>query len=174
MTRLVTIGYDLPSSRWNAETAGLHADIYAGVAIHPNEAHASTPEVLAEIEELARLPHVRAVGETGLDTLFGHLGIAGEAVEHHHSGGALLGQHPQHVVVRLAVVNDQRLAGALGDLDVRPEAGVLLVLGRPVAEVVQPGLPHRPDLRQPGQRLDLGQGLRREACDSLGWMATPA
>jgi TatD DNase family protein len=67
VTRLVTIGYDLPSSRWNAETAGLHADIYAGVAIHPNEAHASTPEVLAEIEELARLPHVRAVGETGLD-----------------------------------------------------------------------------------------------------------
>lgn len=67
VTRLVTIGYDLPSSRWNADTAEQHADVYAGVAIHPNEAHASTPEVLAEIEELARLPHVRAVGETGLD-----------------------------------------------------------------------------------------------------------
>ncbi|MGV9778417.1 TatD family hydrolase [Streptosporangium sp. NPDC003464] len=67
VTRLVTIGYDLPSSRWNAETAGLHDGVYAGVAIHPNEAHASTPETLAEIEELARLPHVRAVGETGLD-----------------------------------------------------------------------------------------------------------
>ncbi|GAA0399810.1 TatD family hydrolase [Microbispora corallina] len=67
VTRLVTVGYDLPSSRWNAETAGDHRDVYAGVAIHPNEAHAATPEVLAEIEELARLPHVRAVGETGLD-----------------------------------------------------------------------------------------------------------
>ncbi|MFD0884618.1 TatD family hydrolase [Streptosporangium algeriense] len=67
VTRLVTIGYDLPSSRWNAEVAELHADVYAGVAIHPNEAHASTPEALAEIEGLARLPHVRAVGETGLD-----------------------------------------------------------------------------------------------------------
>ncbi|WP_433245730.1 TatD family hydrolase [Streptosporangium sp. CA-135522] len=67
VTRLVTIGYDLPSSRWNADTARLHDDVYAGVAIHPNEAHASTPEVLTEIEELARLPHVRAVGETGLD-----------------------------------------------------------------------------------------------------------
>ncbi|MGW4425455.1 TatD family hydrolase [Streptosporangium sp. NPDC004631] len=67
VTRLVTIGYDLPSSRWNADTAEQHADVYAGVAVHPNEAHASTPEVLAEIEELARLPHVRAVGETGLD-----------------------------------------------------------------------------------------------------------
>ncbi|MEU4835954.1 TatD family hydrolase [Streptosporangium sp. NPDC023615] len=67
VTRLVTIGYDLPSSRWNAETAALHPDVYAGVAVHPNEAHSATPETLAEIEELARLPHVRAVGETGLD-----------------------------------------------------------------------------------------------------------
>ncbi|WP_084957068.1 TatD family hydrolase [Thermoactinospora rubra] len=67
VTRLVTIGYDLPSSRWNAELAGAHEDVYAGVAIHPNEAHAATPEALAEIEELARLEKVRAVGETGLD-----------------------------------------------------------------------------------------------------------
>lgn len=67
VTRLVTIGYDLGSSRWNADVARDHADVYAGVAIHPNEAHAATPEVLAEIEELARQPHVRAVGETGLD-----------------------------------------------------------------------------------------------------------
>ncbi|MFI6484251.1 TatD family hydrolase [Nonomuraea sp. NPDC050663] len=67
VTRLVTIGYDLPSSRWNADLAELHPDIYAGVAIHPNESFASTPEVLAEIEEMAGLPKVRAVGETGLD-----------------------------------------------------------------------------------------------------------
>ncbi|GAA0987217.1 TatD family hydrolase [Acrocarpospora macrocephala] len=67
VTRLVTIGYDLRSSRWNAEVARDHLDVYAGVAIHPNEAHAATPEVLAEIEELARQPRVRAVGETGLD-----------------------------------------------------------------------------------------------------------
>lgn len=67
VTRLVTVGYDLPSSRWSAATAAAHADVYAAVAIHPNEAHAATPEVLAEIEELARRPHVRAVGETGLD-----------------------------------------------------------------------------------------------------------
>jgi TatD DNase family protein len=67
VTRLVTVGYDLPSSRWGAEAAAEHDGVYAGVAIHPNEAHAATPEVLDEIEALARLPHVRAVGETGLD-----------------------------------------------------------------------------------------------------------
>ncbi|MFE3448360.1 TatD family hydrolase [Nonomuraea sp. NPDC059194] len=67
VTTLVTIGYDLPSSVWGARVAAAHRDVYAGVAIHPNEAHAATPEVLAEIEALAGEPDVRAVGETGLD-----------------------------------------------------------------------------------------------------------
>ncbi|GII64632.1 AraC family transcriptional regulator [Sphaerisporangium krabiense] len=67
VTRLVTIGYDLRSSRWGAQVARERDDVYAGVAIHPNEAHAATPEVLDEIEKLAREPQVRAVGETGLD-----------------------------------------------------------------------------------------------------------
>ncbi|GAA5072147.1 TatD DNase family protein [Thermocatellispora tengchongensis] len=67
VTRLVTVGYDLASSRWGADVAARHPDVYAAVAIHPNDAHAATPEVLAEIEELAREPRVRAVGETGLD-----------------------------------------------------------------------------------------------------------
>ncbi|GAA1269925.1 TatD family hydrolase [Sphaerisporangium rubeum] len=67
VTRLVTIGYDLRSSRWNAATARDVEGVYAGVAVHPNEAHHATPETLDEIERLAREPHVRAVGETGLD-----------------------------------------------------------------------------------------------------------
>ncbi|MEO3806752.1 TatD family hydrolase [Nonomuraea sp. B1E8] len=67
VTRLVTIGYDLASSRWNARVAAEQEGVYAGVAVHPNEAHEATPEVLAEIEALARRPEVRAVGETGLD-----------------------------------------------------------------------------------------------------------
>ncbi|MEU6999652.1 TatD family hydrolase [Nonomuraea sp. NPDC046570] len=67
VTRLLTVGYDLPSSHWNADAARVHDGIYAGVAIHPNESHAATPEVLAEIEELAGESNVRAVGETGLD-----------------------------------------------------------------------------------------------------------
>jgi TatD DNase family protein len=67
VTRLVTVGYDLRSSEWGAETALAHDGVYAAVAIHPNDAHAATPEVLSRIEALATLPHVRAVGETGLD-----------------------------------------------------------------------------------------------------------
>ena len=41
----------------------------AAVALHPNEAGAgkATDDALAEIDRLAALPRVRAVGETGLD-----------------------------------------------------------------------------------------------------------
>jgi TatD DNase family protein len=66
---VVQVGVDLPSSRWSAEVAAQHDDVWAAVALHPNEAGrgATTDEVLREIETLASLPQVRAVGETGLD-----------------------------------------------------------------------------------------------------------
>jgi TatD DNase family protein len=79
IARVVTVGTDLESSRWSAACAGQYDDLYAAVAIHPNDTEAAaagdagrpdagrTDEVLAEIEYLAGLPQVRAVGETGLD-----------------------------------------------------------------------------------------------------------
>jgi TatD DNase family protein len=82
IVRVVTVGTDLESSRWSARCAAEYDGVYAAVAIHPNETQASSAEmgtgapapgepgaqeVLAEIEALARLPLVRAVGETGLD-----------------------------------------------------------------------------------------------------------
>jgi TatD DNase family protein len=43
--------------------------VWAAVALHPNEAGrgAATEEALGQIATLARLPQVKAVGETGLD-----------------------------------------------------------------------------------------------------------
>ncbi len=67
--RLVQVGVDVPSSRWSAELAARHGNVLAAVAVHPNEAGAgaATDDALAEIDRLAALPRVRAVGETGLD-----------------------------------------------------------------------------------------------------------
>ncbi|MDQ6650653.1 MAG: TatD family hydrolase [Actinomycetota bacterium] len=65
--RMLTIGIDVASSQWCAQTAAEHADVWAGVAIHPNEAHRADEAAWAEIGRLAGLPQVRAVGETGLD-----------------------------------------------------------------------------------------------------------
>jgi len=67
MTRVVTIGTDLPSSRWAAATAAAYDGVRAAVAVHPDAAATVTDEDLRELEALAGRPEVRAVGETGLD-----------------------------------------------------------------------------------------------------------
>ena len=67
VTRLVTIGIDVPSSQWQVRTAAAYDDVYATVAIHPNEAPTATDDDLDRIAELAQDPNVVAVGETGLD-----------------------------------------------------------------------------------------------------------
>jgi TatD DNase family protein len=68
--RVVNVGCDLPSSRWSVSCADEYTDVYAAVAIHPNETSAvdtSREEVLAEVSALAQSPRVVAIGETGLD-----------------------------------------------------------------------------------------------------------
>lgn len=68
VTRAVTVGVDLPTSRWQVAVAEAHPQIYAAVAIHPNEAsHGVSEETFLAVTELARKDKVRAVGETGLD-----------------------------------------------------------------------------------------------------------
>lgn len=70
--RLVQIGCDLPGARFTAEVVDQHPQVLGGVALHPNEvprlAEAGTLDAAyKEIEELARHPRIRVVGETGLD-----------------------------------------------------------------------------------------------------------
>lgn len=66
---VVQIGIDVPSSRLSVSVAHEHDDVWATVALHPNEAGrgAATDEALAEIASLATDPAVVGVGETGLD-----------------------------------------------------------------------------------------------------------
>jgi TatD DNase family protein len=66
---VVQVGVDLESSRLSADLAEQYDDVWATVALHPNEAGrgAATPEALQEIRRLAELPQVKAIGETGLD-----------------------------------------------------------------------------------------------------------
>jgi len=64
---VVTVGIDVPSSQWCADVAAKYDDVHATVAIHPNEAPRVSSDVFDEIARLAALPHVRAVGETGID-----------------------------------------------------------------------------------------------------------
>ena len=72
VTKVVQIGCDLESSQFAAQFAAAHPQVVAAVAIHPNDAARMSDGELDHqvslIDELAGAgPHVRAVGETGLD-----------------------------------------------------------------------------------------------------------
>jgi TatD DNase family protein len=66
---VIQVGVDVESSRLGAELAAEHDDVWAAVALHPNEAGrgVATDEALEQIAALAALPQVKAIGETGLD-----------------------------------------------------------------------------------------------------------
>ncbi len=88
VTTVIQVGCDVAGSTWAAETAAAHDSVWAAVALHPNEAprivlgdpdgwsrqgarepggDAALDAALERIDALAALPHVRGVGETGLD-----------------------------------------------------------------------------------------------------------
>lgn len=72
VSRIVQIGCDLASAQWSAQLAATNPNIVAAVAIHPNDAARMTDEqALAAWQTIDGIagagPHVRGVGETGLD-----------------------------------------------------------------------------------------------------------
>ncbi len=83
----VQVGVTLDSSIWSAGLASREPRILAAVALHPNEAplYETTDALnaaIAQIEELAAQPRVRAVGETGLD-FFRTEGDGALKLQHH-------------------------------------------------------------------------------------------
>ena len=67
VTRVITVADSLDEARWAATAATWHPGVYAAVALHPTRADLLDDQAKAELERLARLPRVVAVGETGLD-----------------------------------------------------------------------------------------------------------
>lgn len=67
LAAMVTVGTDLPRSRWAVATAERNPNVFAAVGIHPNDAAAADASTRAAIEELAAHPLVVAIGETGFD-----------------------------------------------------------------------------------------------------------
>jgi TatD DNase family protein len=68
--RIVQVGYSAEQSVWSVKCAeAFPGRVLAAVALHPNEAPVveDLEKDLLVIEELAKHPRVRAIGETGLD-----------------------------------------------------------------------------------------------------------
>jgi TatD DNase family protein len=69
---VIGVGDTLDAPRSAVRTAGLHADVWATVGLHPHDAKVMDAGWLAELESLATRPRVVAIGEIGLDYHYLH------------------------------------------------------------------------------------------------------
>ncbi len=67
VTRIITIGTSIESSRRAAELAEKYPNVYAVIGVHPSHAEEAEDDVITPLRELAKNPRVAAIGETGLD-----------------------------------------------------------------------------------------------------------
>src|SRR5947207_4649657 len=67
VTRIITIGTSVESSRRAIALAETYSNVYAVIGVHPTTADESGDDVMTPLRELAKSPRVVAIGETGLD-----------------------------------------------------------------------------------------------------------
>jgi len=72
VTKMVTIGIDLESSKIALEFASRFGGVYAAIGFHPHESRFLDEENSKELEKLAKKDKVVAIGETGLDYYWKH------------------------------------------------------------------------------------------------------
>ncbi len=67
VTRIITIGTSVESSRRAVDLAEKYRIVFAVIGIHPTYVAEAGDDVIASLRELAKSPRVVAFGETGLD-----------------------------------------------------------------------------------------------------------
>ena len=67
VTRIITIGTSIESSRRAIELAEKYPNIFAVIGVHPTYAEEAPDDVMTPLRELAKSPRVVALGESGLD-----------------------------------------------------------------------------------------------------------
>jgi TatD DNase family protein len=67
VTRVVTIGTSIESSRRAIDLAEKYPAVYATIGVHPTFVEEAEEDVFTPLRELAKQPGVVAIGETGLD-----------------------------------------------------------------------------------------------------------
>ncbi len=67
VTRVITIGTSIESSRRAIDLADKYPAVYATIGVHPTYVEEAEEDVFTPLRELAKHPRVVAIGETGLD-----------------------------------------------------------------------------------------------------------
>ncbi|HEY2800220.1 MAG TPA: TatD family hydrolase [Chthoniobacterales bacterium] len=103
VTRIITIGTSLGSSRRAVELAEKYPNVFAVIGVHPTNAEEAGDDVITPLRELAKSPRVAAIGETGLD--------------YHHLPSATLDRERQASVISRALQaeTDEEIEGGLHD-----------------------------------------------------------
>ena len=70
ISQLLTVAVDLESSKSLTELTAKYDHIYSSVGVHPLQDEELPLPTVEQITELAKLPKVIAVGETGLDNFY--------------------------------------------------------------------------------------------------------
>jgi TatD DNase family protein len=81
VTRIITIGTSVESSRRAVELAEKYPNVFAVIGVHPTYALQAEEDVITPLRELAKNPRVVAIGEIGLDY---HRLPSGEAAKQKH------------------------------------------------------------------------------------------
>jgi len=67
VTRIITVGTSVESSRRAIDLAEKYPAAYAAIGVHPTYVEEAEEDVFTPLRELAKNPRVVAIGETGLD-----------------------------------------------------------------------------------------------------------
>src|ERR1043165_2902660 len=67
ISKIVSIGTNVESSRRAIEIAEAHENVFAAVGWHPGDAEEAPADFGSQLRALAKHPKVVAIGETGLD-----------------------------------------------------------------------------------------------------------
>jgi TatD DNase family protein len=67
VTRIITIGTSVESSRRAVDLAEKYPNVFAVIGVHPTYALAAEEDIVTPLRELAKNPRVVAIGEIGLD-----------------------------------------------------------------------------------------------------------
>jgi TatD DNase family protein len=96
VTRIITIGTGIESSRRALAIAEKYASVFAVVGVHPTNVQDEPDDFLSALRDLARHPKVAAIGETGLD--------------YHHPPSEALVSSPAIAAMQAEVAEDTQAA----------------------------------------------------------------
>lgn len=102
VTRILTIGTSIESSRRAVELAEKYSNVFAVIGVHPNYAEEAGEDVITPLRELAKSPRVAAIGETGLDY-------------HHLPSATVARENKTQVIDALQAETDDEIEGGIHD-----------------------------------------------------------